>query len=270
MDRRNRSGQEQRHSRALRCGQTWLVVATMAVAVTSSLTGGIAQASPAGAAVLPTPSLALGSYWCGHFDHVTSTGLQPHPICPVPSVTPVTLVTGAPNGPFSSGQYIDVVVGPNSFLKPGRRVYIKECAAPNGSLPQLPKQCDRRTVQQPQVLVGSGGTVSYQGYPILALPDATLLGERSRHTPICDLTHACILSINEDRSDFDQPHLWSLPFFVNPTVGDTGANPGNGLPEVPSVLALPVLATAIFGTTALVRRRRTSARAGRHLHSMHP
>jgi hypothetical protein len=223
----------------------------------------------AGAVVPPVPSLAMGSFWCGHFDHIASTVRPPH-ACPVPAPSPVTLVTPAPNGPFSSGQYIDVVVGPNSVLKPGRRVYIKECAAPNGNLPRSPKECDRRTVQHANVVVGANGTVSYPGYPILALPDHVLLGERSRHTPVCDLTHACILSVNEDRTDFDQPVVWSLPFFVSPTAGDTGANPGNGLPEVPTVVLLPIIAAAIFGGTLVVRRRRTGNRARRHLHAARP
>jgi hypothetical protein len=184
--------------------------------------------------------------------------------------SPVTLVTDAPNGPFSSGQYIDVVVGPNPVLQPGRRVYIKECAAPGAILPSARKQCDRRTVQHAKVLVGPHGTVTYLSYPILALPDATMLGETTRHVPTCDLTHACVLSVNQDRTDFDQPVVWSLPFFVNPTADDTGANPGNGLPEVPTVLALPAMAAVVFGGTLLVRRGRAGAMDRRHLHSTRP
>ena len=238
-----------------------------AIAVAIAFTAFIAPAATAGATAMASPSLVNGSYWCGHYNHIGTAGPTPLHTCPVPNPSPVTLVTDAPNGPFSSGQYIDVVVGPNSILKPGRRVYIKECSAPDGNLPRSPKQCDRRTVQQDKIVVGPHGTVSYQSYPILALPDATLLGEKPGHTPVCDLTHACILSVNEDQSDFDQPHVWSLPFFVTPTSGDTGANPGNGLPEVPSVLALPIIAGAILGGTMLVRRGRSKARPGRHLHS---
>ena len=264
MDRRDRIA-HWGHPASTRQGRRASLVTAIALVV--SLVVLVGQASGAGAAVTSAPSLVEGSYWCGHFDHVAGGSTQPLHGCPIPASSPVTLVTDAPNGPFSSGQYIDVVVGPNSVLKSGKRVYIKECAAPDGILPRSSRQCDRRTVQQSKVLVGPHGTVTYQGYPILALPDATLLGEKARHTPVCDLTHACILSVSRDRTDFDQPHVWSLPFFVNPTPGDTGANPGNGLPEVPSVLALPLLAAGIFGGTMLVRRRRASHRVSGHLHS---
>jgi hypothetical protein len=265
MDRRDRIGHGG-HPASTRHNSRALLIA--AIAFIASLAGLAGQASAAATAVTPAPSLVDGSYWCGHFDHIAGGGTQPLHSCPIPTSSPVTLVTDAPNGPFSSGQYIDIAVGPNSTLKPGKRVYIKECAAPEGILPRSPRQCDRRTVQQSKVFVGPHGTVSYQGYPILALPDATLLGEKTRHTPVCDLTHACVLSVSQDRFDFDQPHVWSLPFFVNPTPGDTGANPGNGLPEVPSVLALPLLAAGIFGGTMLVRRRRASNRVSGHLHSI--
>ena len=265
MDRRDRIGHRRRPASA-RHRRRALLIAT--IVLVASLAGLVGQASGAAATVAPGPSLVGGSYWCGHYDHVAGGGSQQLHSCPVPMSSPVTLVTDAPNGPFSSGQYIDVAVGPNAILKPGKRVFIKECAAPDGILPRSPRQCDRRTVQQSKGFVGPHGTVSYQGYPIFALPDTTLLGEKPRHTPVCDLTHACILSVSQDRTDFDQPHVWSLPFFVNPTPGDTGANPGNGLPEVPSVLALPLLAAGIFGGTMLVRRRRASDRVSGHLHSI--
>jgi hypothetical protein len=221
----------------------------------------------AGATTVPSPSFTSGSYWCGHFDHLSGEAGARVRSCPVPNPSPVALVNDAPNGPFSSGQYIDVAVAPNPVLKTGRRVYIEECSVPGGTLPRSAEKCDQRTVQHDEVVVGRHGAVSYQGYPIMALPDATLLGEHSGHTPVCDLTHACVLSISEDRDDFHQPHVWSLPFYVAPTAGDTGAEPGNGLPEVPSVLALPVIAGAIFGGALLVRRR-AGRRAKRYLHSM--
>jgi hypothetical protein len=173
----------------------------------------------------------------------------------------VTLVSGAPPGPFSSGQLITVTVGPNSILRQGKRIYIRECAAPGGNIPTSPKQCDLRTTQRLHVFAGPHGTVDYPGYPIFALPDTTTLGERATGTPVCDLTHPCVLFIGRDRTDFDQPHVWSFPFSVSPTAGDTGGDPGNGLPEVPAVLALPVLALAIFGGFVWLRRRRAAPRS---------
>jgi hypothetical protein len=43
------------------------------------------------------------------------------------------------------------------------------------------------------------------------------------------------------------------------TGGSGGSDPGNGLPEVPSVVLLPLLAAAILGGSVLVRRRHRPA-----------
>ena len=212
----------------------------------------------ASAAPSPTtePALIQGVAWCGHFDHAAADTLPAHFTCPAAVGTSVSLVANAPNGPFSSGQYITVLVGPNHTLHEGKPLYIRECAAPDGRPPTSWRQCDAKTTQSTAARVGPHGTVDYPGYPIYSLPDSILLGEGSRHKPVCDLTHACILFVGQDHHDFDRPHVWSLPFYVHPTPGDSGADPGSGLPEVPSVLALPLIAAGIFGGVVLVRRRR--------------
>jgi hypothetical protein len=85
------------------------------------------------------------------------------------------------------------------------------------------------------------------------------LGEPPDGQPVCDLTHPCVLFIGPDRTDFDRPHVWSLPFSVTATDGDTGADPGNGqLPEVPYAIAFPVLALGILAGGAWLRRRRAA------------
>lgn len=215
--------------------------------------GQAGAATPAG-----PPALVQGEAWCGHYSHASARSLPPHFTCPAsdPSAGPVTLVTDAPDGPFSSGQYVTVMVDPDHVLDPGKHIYIRECAAPDGRPPTSWRQCDLKTNQDAVVTVGAHGALTYPGYPIYALPDGLVLGERTRHRPLCDLTHACILFVGQDRHDFDRPHVWSLPFFVHPTPGDTGADPGNGLPEVPYVLALPILAVGILGGTVAIRRRR--------------
>jgi hypothetical protein len=167
----------------------------------------------------------------------------------------VTLVSSAPNGPFSSGQLITVDVGPNGILPAGSQLYIRECAAPGGVLPTSFSQCDRKTIAP--VTVGPDGTISYSDYTVYALPDAAVLGEHPGHTPVCNLTHACVLYIGQ--YDFNNCHVFSSVFFVHPTPGDTGADPGNGLPEAPYVLALPLVAAAILGGVVLTRRRRARA-----------
>jgi hypothetical protein len=222
----------------------------------------VAPVAATGATTSPgvSPTLVQGEAWCGHFDRALADSLPAHFTCTAarPSDPPlVTLVTPAPNGPFSSGQYVNVIVAANMVLQPGKRVYLRECAAPGGIPPTSLHECDSRTIQDGDVTVGAHGTVGYDGYPIYSLPDRIILGESSRHKPICDLTHACILLVGQGHHRLDKPHVWSLPFYVHPTAGDSGVDPGNGLPEAPYVLALPILAVGIFGGTIALRRRRS-------------
>ena len=169
----------------------------------------------------------------------------------------VSLVTAAPNGPFSSGQVIQVTGPANSILKLGRSLSIEECTA-SFSVPRPDHgQCDRRTIQPDLLRAGPDGSFTYTGYPIYALPDAQTLHESKHHLPVCDLTHACVLIVGYDLDDRGH-RIWSAPFLVNPTPGDTGVDPGTGTPEVPYALALPVLAAAVIGGTLLIRRRRST------------
>lgn len=189
---------------------------------------------------------------------LTLVGLDGTGAAAAESATPVvSLFTNAPNGPFSSGQYIEVKVGPNRVLRPGSRVIIEECSAPTLIDPDAWGHCDHRTIQHDHITAGRDGSVDYPDYPVFALPDKTLLDERSKHRPVCDLTHPCVLLVGRDL-DGKKLHASSLPFTVNPTEGDTGANPGNGLPETPYVLALPVLAFGILGGSVAFRRRRSA------------
>jgi hypothetical protein len=50
--------------------------------------------------------------------------------------------------------------------------------------------------------------------------------------------------------------VWSQPFLINANGNDAGANPGDGTPEVPFAVLLPVSAMGLLGATVLVRRRR--------------
>ena len=68
-----------------------------------------------------------------------------------------------------------------------------------------------------------------------------------------------MLYVGENQQNFSAPHVFSQGFYVNPTPGDTGANPGDGLPETPYGLALPVTAAGLLGAAALMARRRRSA-----------
>ncbi len=208
---------------------------------------------------VPLTSDEQTAYSCGDLTPTEVAAGETTPACSI-NTNPVSLVTNAPNGPFSSGQKIEVAVDANSTLTAGAGIYIEECAAPGGMTPASPSQCDANTYQRGNPLfAASDGSIDYAGYPIYALPDVTTLGESPGGTPDCDLSAECVLYVGQNPTDFSLPHLWSQPFYVNPTPGDTGANPGNGLPETPYVLGLPLLAFGVMGGTLVVRRRRSTS-----------
>jgi hypothetical protein len=187
------------------------------------------------------------------------TGLASSPPPAWASPPHATLVTLAPTGPFSSGQLVDVTAAPNRILEPRASLTIEECTAPSNRWSHWQPVCDPRTQQHGRVTTHRNGSLLYPGYPIYALPVAFTRHESARHQPVCDLTHACVLVISVGRHDGDGDSdgddeggmVWSLPFFVTPP----GADPPPSTPEVPYVLALPLLATAIIGGSVLVRRR---------------
>ena len=166
--------------------------------------------------------------------------------------------------PFDSGQNINVVIPANSaFASPDNTTAKKvvECAAPNGVVPTNTAACDGLTVQGPTVVAAADGSLSLTNYTVYALPDSVSLGEGSGG-PVCGNTAAteCILYIGDNYNDFTQPHLWSQPFKINANGNDLGANPGDGTPEVPMAIILPVSAMGLLGATVLLRRRRKTAR----------
>jgi hypothetical protein len=173
--------------------------------------------------------------------------------------------------PFSSGQNINVVVPANSvFTSTTQDINVLECSAPNGVIPTSPSACDGNTINGPTLTANGDGSIDFQastgsGYPVYALPD-THLFETPSGVP-CGNTAAteCILYIGVQQSDFTQPHVWSQPFFITANADDLGgnpgdgsANPGNGLPEVPFAILLPIAAMGAIGGTVLIRRRRLS------------
>jgi hypothetical protein len=175
--------------------------------------------------------------------------------------------TVTPGTPFSSGQAIDVVVPANGvFTSTTQNINILECAAPNGVVPTSPTACDGETINGNTLNANSDGSLDYEAftgslYNVYALPDKLALGEGSSG-PVCGSTSAteCILYIGVNQADFTQPHVWSQPFFVKTDALDNGANPGDGTPEVPFAVMLPVAALGLFGGTLFIRRRRAASR----------
>jgi hypothetical protein len=134
-------------------------------------------------------------------------------------------------------------------------------------IPGSPSACDGDTLQGDSLTPNSDGSVNYQAetgdlYTVYALPDSVKLFEGSSG-PVCGSTSAteCILYIGDNQNDFTQPHVWSQPFFVTANGVDTGANPGDGTPEVPYAILLPLAAMGVIGGTVAVRRRRSASRA---------
>jgi hypothetical protein len=181
------------------------------------------------------------------------------------SAIPLTGSTYTHGAPFSSGQTIQVDIPANTVFAPGAGINVLECGlGTGGALPTSPSQCDGNTIQGSTITAcnsscsAGAGSFDYTQYTIYALPDSISLGETSDHTPVCNVSNPCVLYIGENQNDFTQPHVWSQTFVVKPTSGDTGANPGDGTPEAPLAIGLPILAIGIIGGTLFLRKRRSA------------
>ena len=120
-------------------------------------------------------------------------------------------------------------------------INILECSAPERRHPDESVDCDGNTIQGNTILPATDGSFTYDKYTVYALPDSISLGEGTSG-PQCGDTAAteCILYIGNNQSDFTKPHLWSQPFFIAANSDDGGENPGDGTPEVPLAVILPV------------------------------
>ena len=163
-------------------------------------------------------------------------------------------------GPFDSGQEIIVSVPANSVFTPTHDIQIQECAAPDGAVPTGPGACDPKTTQaNGTIFPDQDGSIYFNAYIVYALPDSQYLLEGPTSSPVCGDTAAseCVLYIGVDPTDFTQPHVFSQPFLVKADPGDGGHDPGDGTPEVPVAVMLPVAAMGVIGGAVLFRRRRS-------------
>jgi hypothetical protein len=186
----------------------------------------------AGAAVLLTLAVIAGLVGTAG---ALSSGGQVDVIVPI-SPDPTSHQTVTAGTPFSSGQTISVQMPANTVLSANANVGILECNAPNGVLPTLPSECDPNTISASTIIPAADGSFTYNLYQVYALPDANL-GETATNPVTCNLTNECVLYIGDSYDDFTQPHVFSQGFFVNPTAGDSGANPGDG--SAPTAAATP-------------------------------
>jgi hypothetical protein len=174
------------------------------------------------------------------------------PINPDPT-SGQTITAGTP---YSSGQSVKVTAPAGSGLPTGANVVLVECAAPNGVLPTLPSECDPGNTQSgPSINPAADGSFTLNNYQLYALPDPNL----SPSSIVCGNTVAteCVVGMFDDYDDFLQPHIFSQPFLISPSAGDNAANPGDGTPELPLAIGLPLAAGGLFAGGIAIRRRRT-------------
>jgi hypothetical protein len=194
---------------------------------------------------------------------ITASGSQVPGAALAISPDPTSGQTVTPGTPFSSGQTISVSVPANTVLIPNQNVVVEECAAPNGVLPTQPDQCDSNTLSAQTIIPNpTTGAFTYSNYNVYALPDVVSLGESPDNPVTCSDTPAteCVLGIFDNPENFSSPDLFSQTFYIVPSPGDDAANPGDGTPEVPLAVGLPLAAAGIFGGV-MFRRRRRSARS---------
>jgi hypothetical protein len=190
--------------------------------------------------------------------------------------------------PYSSGQTINVNVIANSTLSAANLAsvstpgctgtgstaicsgvyYIEECTDPGGlstNLPTTMSGCESAT-DNFSASKSSNGSLTVDGYTVYDLPDTSTLGPPTM-TGTCDVSpNECVLGIfatnPQSASGFSYPHLFSAPFQI--TVGDgldQGDNPGDGTPEVPLAIGLPLAAIGVFGALTIRSRRRNRREA---------
>jgi hypothetical protein len=110
-------------------------------------------------------------------------------------------------------------------------------------------------------LTGSN-TFTVEDLPNAALGAPTMVGK-------CDVSpNQCVIGIFSENpwsgptanpAAFQTPHLFSAAFQVRVPPGDsgdTGVSPGDGTPEVPLAIGLPLAAIAVFGGLTMRNRRR--------------
>jgi hypothetical protein len=174
--------------------------------------------------------------------------------------------------PYSSGQVVNVVVSPNSTLdsaslttagytgEPAMKA--EECVDPGGLVGNLPGtptgNCDGQTLLSTSA-VNSDGSFTISDYTIYWLPDNATFGEQPTQTPTCGTApNYCVLYIGPAQGDFSKPHIFSAPFLVTNNGDDGGEDPGDGLPETPLAIGLPLLGVVVGGSVLYLRRRRRS------------
>jgi hypothetical protein len=175
---------------------------------------------------------------------------------------------GTAGTPFSSGQTINIILGANStlgFNNGASGPYeIIECQAPNGVLPTVPtNNCDQLTGGTIST-VNADGSLAFKSYIVYALPNGPTFGETAGPgQPNCgQAPNYCVLYIGNAlgaATAFPAAHVFSAPFQIQANADDGGGNPGDGTPESPLPILLPLLGVAAAGGAFMFTRRRRHA-----------
>ena len=196
-------------------------------------------------------------------------------VSPDGNTTISTTGTVAAGTPYDGDQPITVTVAPNNTLSTagltavgdptGGDFFLEECTDPGGTTANLPTTasgCEALTLNTHQLKTSSGGfTVSFN---VFDLPDSNL-GDGTM-SGVCDMApNTCVIgifSVSPQAGGLSHAHLFSAPFQVTAGDGnDDNATPGDGTPEVPLALLLPLLAAALVGGVSFyeIRRRKSAA-----------
>jgi hypothetical protein len=183
------------------------------------------------------------------------------------TVSPIGTVTAGT--PFSSGQTVKVTVAPGTLtstggqFEPGVNITLIECSAPNGVVPSpfSLTDCDPGDTQSGDSIIPTGGGFSYSNYQVLALGPGSASGSGSNIT--CGSTAAteCVIGAFDDYNDLSQPYVFTQPFKIAANADDGGENPGDGTPEVPLAIGLPLAAAGLLAGGIALRRRRSARSA---------
>lgn len=189
-----------------------------------------------------------------------------------------TIGTVASGTPYSSGQTIKVTVAANSTLNnanlvanstPGQSTgnatgsyVLEECTDPGGlpaNLPTAASGCEAATIDTSQSK-SIDGSMTDPSYTVYDLPDLVTLGQPTM-VGKCDVApNQCVIgvfAVNPANGGFGFPHIFSAPFQISVGDGaDLGDSPGDGTPEVPLAIGIPLAGLAVLGAFTIRHRRR--------------
>jgi hypothetical protein len=178
----------------------------------------------------------------------------------VPVITGTNTTTGTPALPtYTDQQVVEVSAAANTTFTQGTTLTIEECADTGGTIGNLPTSnatCDGNTAAGDTIFVGAGGAFDYVAGGGLGGGYSGFTVQVDSGAVTCNTTHACVLYIGTDDTNFSSPKVFSNPFYV------AASGPPPVTPETPYAVILPIAAGGIVVGAILfasIRRRRQGA-----------